>query len=78
LIAFRCTAGRVSGGADGSRLRLLGHREQVVARDLADKLGMVAIDVAHRVVDELLVGVATNDLAAFTVESASTYRSLSR
>src|SRR5437867_11904679 len=49
-------------------LGLLGHREQVVARDLPDQIRMVAVDVRFRVRDQLVVGLAAHDLPALTVD----------
>src|SRR3954452_21798492 len=49
-------------------LRLLRHGEQVLARDLPDELGMVAVDVVLRSREQLVVGLTTDDASAFTVD----------
>src|SRR5947208_859142 len=60
----------VSRAADAASalLRLLRHREEIVARDLADELGMVAVDVLLGVREQFLVGLAADDAPALTID----------
>jgi hypothetical protein len=51
-----------------ARSGFFGHCQQVLARDLADEVGMVPVDVFLGVPDEFVVGIAANDLAALTVD----------
>jgi DNA-binding SARP family transcriptional activator len=49
-------------------LFLLGHPEDVVARELPDHLRMAPLDVGLDLADELAVGLGSHDLSTFTVD----------
>jgi hypothetical protein len=46
----------------------LRHRENVLTGELADELGVVAVDVVGDVSDEFVIVIAADDLAAFAVD----------
>jgi len=47
---------------------LFGHAKNIVARELADQIGMTALNVSGRSRNQLLVGIASHRFAAFAMD----------
>ena len=69
--------GSVLGAAPRSDGVVLDPAEQVVSRDLLEHLGMVGAHVLARTLDDVVVGLAANDLAAFARDLLRHHRPLS-